>query len=190
MGWLIALIVLLVLAVLVTVVIWFPVGIRVIYDCKGLRMWYTLGPVRLLSYPVEEKKEDSPVKQILNETLGETKKYEGVLGEFWSDLRTTLKLFWCLRPKLRITRLNLTLITASQDPASAALQYGAAWAAVGDLLPILEEAFILKRKNIRILCDYEAKQTQLTARLDLRIPFGQLISRLVHYSMNNLEQKS
>ncbi len=58
MGWWIALGILFALGGIVTLLIFLPVGIRVRYQNEDLRMWYTIGPVRLLRYPqtAEERK--------------------------------------------------------------------------------------------------------------------------------------
>ena len=150
MIWKIILWFLFILAALITIVIIFPVGVRVRYQDDALKMWYTIGPIRLLRYPEDddahEKRKNSKIniRTVLNEPIKANRRYDNVIGDFWAELKTTLELFWFLRPKLRIKRLVLKLHLAGEDPAALALQYGGAWAAIGGLLPLLEEAFVLK----------------------------------------------
>ena len=155
MIWRIILWFLLILVALITIVIILPVGVRVRYQEDTLKMWYTIGPIRLLRYPDDD---------------------------------TRLELFWFLRPKLRIQRLELKLHLAGDDPAAVALQYGGAWAAIGGLLPLLEEAFILKKRQLDVDCNFNGGATTLDAKLDITIGLGRLVWCLVRYSMDVLDR--
>ena len=193
MGWRIFLCAVLVLLAVLVFAIFLPVGVRVRYQQGVLKLWYTLGPFRLLWYPEnpEEKKEKGSklnIRTILNEPIKANRKYDNVLGDFWAELKTTLGLFWHLRPKLRIKRFVLNLTLGGKDPSSAALQYGAAWAGIGSLFPLLEEAFILKKRKLNVDCDFSSSTTTLEVKLDLTIGLGRLILCLVRYSMLSLEK--
>ena len=99
------------LAGLITLVLILPVGIRVRYQQGILKLWYTIGPIRLLRYPETEKEREKRknskinLRTVLDEPIKANRKYDNVLGDFWAELKTTLGLFWCLRPRLRIKRL-------------------------------------------------------------------------------------
>ena len=194
MGWRIVLWVLLILVTVITLLILLPVGIRVRYRDGILKLWYTIGPIRLLRYPEDEKTQENRkkskinIRTVLNEPIKANRKYDNVLGDFWAELKTTLGLFWCLRPKLRIKRLVLKLHLAGDDPAALAMQYGGAWAAISGLLPLLEEAFILKKRELDVDCDFSGGATTLDAKLDINIGLGRLIWCLVRYSMDTLEK--
>lgn len=193
MGWRIVLWILLALTAVVTLAIILPVGIRVRYHGGILKLWYTVGPIRLLRYPedskAQEKRKKSKIniRTVLNEPIKANRKYDSVLGDFWAELKTTLGLVWQLRPKLRIKRLVLKLHLAGDDPAALAMQYGGAWAAMGNLLPLLEEAFILKKRELDVDCDFSGGTTTLDAKLDITIGLGRLLLCLVRYSMDTLE---
>ena len=194
MGWWIALWILLALGAIITVLIFLPVGIRVIYRNGELQMWYTIGPIRLLRYPqTQEEKEKRQmskltVRTVLREPIKVNQKYDSLLGEFMAELKTTLELFWALRPKLRIKRLVLRLVLAGDDPASVAMQYGGAWAAIGGLFPVLDGGFTIKKHDIAVNCDFSnGSSTTLEVRLDIAIGLGRLISRLFRYTMDSLD---
>ena len=68
------------------------------------------------------------------------------------------------------------------------MQYGGAWAAIGGLLPLLEEGFILKKRDLDVDCNFLGGTTTLEAKLDISIGLGRLIWCLVRYSMDTLEQ--
>lgn len=194
MIWRIVLWILLVIVALISVLIVLPVGVRVRYRDGILRMWYTVGPIRLLQYPEDEKvknkRKNSKInlRTVLNEPIKANRKYDSVLGDFWAELKTTLGLFWHLRPKLRIKQLVLKLHLAGEPPAALAMQYGGAWAAIGALLPLLEEAFILKKRELDVDCDFSGGSTTLEAKLDITIGLGRLIWCLVRYSLDTLSK--
>ena len=193
MVWRIVLWLLLPIAAIVTLLIFLPVGIRVRYGQAGMKLWYAIGPIRLLRYPEtteeHEKRKSSKVnlRTVLDEPIKANRKYDTVLGDFWAELKTTLGLFWYLRPKLRIKRLVLLLHLAGSDPAAVAMQYGGAWAAIGGFMPLLEEAFILKQRELDVDCNFGAGATTLEVKLDITIGLGRLIWCLVRYSMDTLE---
>ena len=194
MIWKIILWFLFILAALITIVIIFPVGVRVLYQDDALKMWYTIGPIRLLRYPEDddahEKRKNSKIniRTVLNEPIKANRRYDNVIGDFWAELKTTLELFWFLRPKLRIKRLVLKLHLAGEDPAALALQYGGAWAAIGGLLPLLEEAFVLKKRQLDVDCNFNGGTTSLDAKLDITIGLGRLLWCLVRYSIDVLDR--
>lgn len=194
MIWRILLWILLGIVGIVTLVLALPVGIRVRYGQEGLKLWYTIGPIRLLRYPEtsdeRDKRKNSKInlRTVLNEPIKANRKYDNVLGDFWAELKTTLGLFWCVRPKLRIKRLVLNLHLAGNDPAAVAMQYGGAWAAIGGLVPLLEEAFILKKRDLNVDCDFSGSITTLDAKLDITIGLGRLLWCLIRYSMDTLEK--
>ena len=193
MGWRIVLWLICALAAILMLVIFLPVGIRVRYRQGVLKLWYTVGPIRLLRYPedakAQEKRKNSRInlRTVLDEPIKANRKYDNVIGDFWAELKTTLGLLWHLRPKLRIKRLVLKLHLAGEDPAALAMQYGGAWAAVGGLLPLLEEAFVLKKRELDVDSDFSGGTTTLEAKLDISIGLGRLLWRLVRYSMDTLE---
>lgn len=194
MIWKIILWFLFILAALITIVIIFPVGVRVRYQDDALKMWYTIGPIRLLRYPEDddahEKRKNSKIniRTVLNEPIKANRRYDNVIGDFWAELKTTLELFWFLRPKLRIKRLVLKLHLAGEDPAALALQYGGAWTAIGGLLPLLEEAFVLKKRQLDVDCNFNGGTTSLDAKLDITIGLGRLLWCLVRYSIEVLDR--
>lgn len=193
MGWWIALWIVLALGGIVTLLIFLPVGIRVRYHNDQLKMWYTLGPVRLLRYPETEKEKlkrmDSKitVRSVLKEPIAANRRYDNLLGDFVAELKTVLELFWALRPKLRLKRLVMNLVLAGDDPCVVAMEYGGAWAAIGAVYPVLDGAFTIKKQDISVDCDFSAgSKTRLEVKLDITIGLGRLITRLVRYILDTM----
>jgi hypothetical protein len=75
---------------------------------------------------------------------------------------------------------------AGGDPCDLAVNYGRAWAAVGNLLPQLEKWFVIKKRDIEVECDFEASQTLVIAHLDLTITLGRLLATALVYGVKAL----
>ena len=194
MGWLIALGILLLL----------PLGVCARYDDRGPLVKVIAGPVRLTVYPrVKKKKQkkekaksaekDSPEAELPKPPQPpKAEKKSGEKGGSWKDflplIRLGLDFLGDLRRKLRVNNLELKLVMASSDPCDLAVNYGKTWGAVGSLLPALERWFVIKRRNVEVECDFTASETLVTARLDLTITLGRLLSLVVVYGIRGLKE--
>ena len=75
---------------------------------------------------------------------------------------------------------------AGGDPYNLAMNYGKAWAAVGNLLPKLEQWFVIKKRDIEVECDFVAAKTTVIAHLDLTITFGRLLASVFKFLIKAL----
>lgn len=114
------------------------------------------------------------------------KKSGGPITDFLPLVRIALDMLGAFRRKLRVNLLELKLIMAADDPCDLAVNYGRAWAAVGNLMPRLEKLFVIKKRNIEVECDFETSQTLVTARLDLTITLGRILATAVVYGVKAL----
>ena len=207
-GWLIALGILFLLAIL-------PIGIRARYNDKGFLVQLLVGPVKAKLYPSkkkeepqpeeeepEEEQEEHPLMQTLHSLLEQIKppkppKEEkkkpapkkqkgGKISQFLPYVGTVVDFLGDFRWKIRISRLELKVIMADSDPCDLALNYGKAWAALGNFYPMLERAFIIKKRKIEVECDFTAKETLVLGRIDITITLGRLIALLVRYAIRGL----
>ena len=80
-----------------------------------------------------------------------------------------------LRRKLRVEVLVLHVTLGGSDPAKAAILYGRAWALIGMLNPKLEQLFVIKKRDIQPILDYNEKEMKLDAQLVLTITIGRAI---------------
>ena len=198
MGWLIALGVLTLLAVL-------PLGVRIRYNEKGPLVRIVLGPVKLKVYPASssEKKETKKEKKKAAEKAADSEqlpkppkpskkkptdqeKKGGSLLDFLPLVKLGIRLLGDFRRKLRVNDLQLKLILAGSDPCDLAVNYGKTWAAVANLMPRLESWFSIKRRDIEVECDFTASETLVYAYLDLTITLGRLLSLAVVYGVRAL----
>ena len=70
-------------------------------------------------------------------------------------------------------RLDLELVLAAGDPAAAALAFGGTNAALGMILPLLEQNFDIRRRNIRTAVDFERKTPAVTLGAAVTLTIGQ-----------------
>ena len=169
MGWLIALGVLIGIAIL-------PIGISATYRAGGAQVQALIGPLRLTVYP--KKKDSSRKKKSKGHKKGTVKSPEksgGSLKDFKPLVKRIIDFLGEAKGKFRVKRLELKLILAGDDPCDLAVNYGRAWAAVGNLLPILERHFVIKKRDVDVICDFTSDETSVYARADLTITVARLL---------------
>ena len=167
MGWLITFAILFLLAIL-------PLGVSVRYDSGGPVVRILAGPIKLTILPKKQKKpkkqkaaasepvpeaapipeppKPEPVKDPVPPPREPRKSVapetEQVKGGSWTDflplVKAALDFLGDFRRKLRLNVLELKLIMAGGDPCNLAINYGRAWAAVGNLMPHLDRLFVIK----------------------------------------------
>ena len=194
MGWYITLGILCLLAIL-------PLGASVSYDEDGAVVKIIAGPVRITLFPRPKKKKkdkkkdeapkaktEKPKKKAKPAGKKETsapaapaeeapkKQKGGSVTDFLPLVKVLLDFLGDFRRKLRVNVLELKVILAGDDPCDLAVNYGRAWAAVGNLLPRLEQAFVIKKRDIQVECDFTETKTAIIARLDLTITLGRLLT--------------
>lgn len=188
MGWIIALAILILLALI-------PLGVCVKFDSHGFLARLILGPVRLTVYPAPPKKEKAEKPKKAKSTAKkkedkpkEEKKSGGKLSDFLPFVETALQFLNDFRRKLRVKRLEMRIIMAGDDPCDLAVNYGRAWTAVGNLMPRLERVLKIKKRDISVECDFTAEKTCIYARVDITITLGRLLCLAVRYGVRALKQ--
>lgn len=179
MGWLIALIIFGLLMIL-------PLGVSARYDFRGALVCVIAGPIRIQVFPRKKKKEKKKQASKVNKTTekpaasqkssdGEVKK-GGSVTDFLPLVYRVLDFLGDLRRKLRIDRLELKLVMAGDDPCDLAVNYGRAWAAVGNLFPLLERCFVIKKRDVAVECDFTGDKILVFARVDITITVARIFS--------------
>jgi len=187
MGWLIALAVLATLAIL-------PIGVSAIYDAGGAAVWVIVGPIRFKAYPKRKKKDgkkeekEADKKAKKKTASSEEKKKGGSFTDFFPLVQVALDLVKEFFRKLRVKRLELKIILAGDDPSDLAINYGKAWAAMGNLIPLLDQCLVIKKRDMEVECDFTADTTTVYARADLTIMFYRLQFLVFRYGYRGLRE--
>ena len=181
MGWLITLGILLVLGLI-------PLGVSAVFDEDGALVRVIAGPVKIQVFPSKrgkkksrkektpsEKKKDNKSAGTKTSAASKENKKGGALSDFLPLVNVLLKFLNGLRKKLRVNVLNLKMIMAADDPCDLAVNYGKAWAVVGNLMPQLDRVFVIKKRNVEVECDFTADKTRVLAKLDITITLGRLL---------------
>ncbi|MBE6959504.1 MAG: DUF2953 domain-containing protein [Ruminococcaceae bacterium] len=189
MGWLIALGVIVLLAFM-------PLGISARYNADGPYVALILGPVRMQLLPGKKKaakqkkpKQKTPPKQTTAQPQNSAAPEKGgSVTDFLPLLQLILELLIEFRRKLRVRLLELKVTLAGGDPSDLAVNYGRAWAALGNLEPQLDRFFIIQKKDMQVQCDFEADTTVIVARLDLTITLGRLLRLVLCYGIRGIRE--
>lgn len=192
MGWLIFLAILIGLGCV-------PLGVRLRYDEDGPLAAVLLGRLPIVLYPLpgwlkkltsrekkdgekKPKKETPQKEKPPKDTVG-----EGPQGGSWKKflplVRLGLHFLGDFRRKLRVNRLVLRLTLAGDDPCDLAVNYGRAWAAVGNLLAAMQRAFVIQKRDVEVQCDFLGEETKVVFAMDLTITLGRILGLLVKYGI-------
>ena len=185
MGWLIALAIVVALAFI-------PLGIQARYDADGASAWLIFGPLRFALYPSRKKTKTTREKSAEAEEKkkkSSEKKKSGNLSEFFS-LVDAVKDFLgeLLFRKMRVNLLQARIVLAGDDPCDLAVNYGRAWAALGNLVPALERFFVIRKRDLRVECDFTANKTLIDAHIVLSITLGRLLHLGLRYGIRVLRE--
>ena len=199
MGWIITLGIFTLLAVL-------PLGVAIVYNSDGFLARVVVGPVKITVFPrpkkakkqkkqkppsgSEKTADPAPSAKAKAASAPKQSQPEKEKGGSWTDflplVKLAVELLGDFRRKLRLDDLQLKLIMAADDPCDLAVNYGRAWAAVGNLMPQLERLFVIKKRNVEVACDFTASETLVLARLKLTITLGRLLLLVLVYGIRAL----
>ena len=192
MGWLIFLAILIGLGCV-------PLGVRLRYDEDGPLAAVLLGRLPIVLYPLpgwlkkltsrekkdgekKPKKEKPKKEKPPKDPVGEAPQ-GGSWKKFLPLVRLGLHFLGDFRRKLRVNRLVLRLTLAGDDPCDLAVNYGRAWAAVGNLLAAMQRAFVIQKRDVEVQCDFLGEETKVVFAMDLTITLGRILGLLVKYGI-------
>lgn len=186
-----------------------PLGVRIRYDAQGPLVKIIVGPVKLTVYPRPKKEKKSPKKEIAKSASADVQPEEpllpdppqpppvpkkekkpsgGSLTDFLPFIKLGLDFLGDFRRKLRVNHLYLRLILASSDPCDLAVNYGKTWTAVGNLMPVLDRWFVIKKRDVEVECDFTASETKVIARMDITMTLGRLLTLVAVYACRGLKE--
>lgn len=182
--WMVLLLVLAVLALIGCI----PVGVDAAYRTEGLFVAAKLGPFRLQILPKKLKKPEKATKSAkaaaptaeksdaaAADALKKSLSLPGGMDGILRIAQLAADVLGNLRRKLRVEELTVC-VTVGGDPADAAMAYGRAWALTGALMPLLECVFVIKKRDIRPVLDYNENKMSVSARLVLTITVGRALA--------------
>lgn len=170
-----------------------PVCAKVDYTQKGLVLTLSLGFLSIPVYPRPAKKKKRKKKGKIQSTQAQAPKGEKITSKpelslgSWKKFRRYLPLI-CqaageLRQKMVLRHLNIHLVWAGENPAAAAIGYGAIHGVIGGIWNLVDGSFRVKDHKFVVDLDYEKKEPQVAAKAVVSLRVGQIIGFGIRYSM-------
>ena len=151
--------------------------IRAEYDEDGFRAVVKFGLLCVFRYPGSSVKKTAKPKQSPKKDKERAKKEKK--GGKLPDLREIISIIsdtlGKLRRKLRVDELVLLYCSANADPAAAALAFGGASAIVGMLTAPLEQAFRIKKRDVRTAVSFTDTQPTVILKLCISVSLFSLL---------------
>ena len=145
------------------------IKVAITYDCDGFR-----GEFRILFYKLRfpsEKKESKPKEKVKDKQ----EKKGAPIGEIKDIIGLCLEVFGITVKRIRIDKLCVDVTIASDNAFKTAMLFGSSAAVCGIILPPLENNFTIRKKEINVDVDYEAKEILATLNAGVSIAIWQLI---------------
>lgn len=156
-------------------------GVAAEYSGDGVTVVARAGPVKIQVLPPKKKKpkkvkKDKPkkVKKPVEEVPEEVKR-PGKLKDFLKLLPAVKTALGRLRRRMLIKRLTIHYTSAGDDPSNTAMVYGAANAAFSVVVPMLEKAFRIRRRDVRAFVDFTVEEPFIYLKIDISIAVWELI---------------
>ena len=174
-----------------------PVGVDAGYRENNLSLRLKVGLFKLQVLPAKPKKKAAPKKEKrvsakkAESRPAKPKKQFQMPKLTLSDILALLDLacdtLGDLRRKIRVEILVLHVVLDGSDPAKAAMLYGRSWAMIGALTPKLDQLFVIKKRDIQPILDYNEKEMKIDAHLALTITIGRAVSLAVRTGVRFLK---
>jgi len=140
-------------------------GVIVEYSEEGFLLWAKAGFLKFQLMGKDKKKK--PEKEKKKKKAISIK--PGNLSMFMDMLKAVINALSRLKRRLLIKRLILYYTSAGDDPSKTAVLFGAANAAFGTIIPILERNFRIKHRDLRASVDFNAKEQTIYAKASISI---------------------
>lgn len=180
-------IVLTIIFLLIFLLLILPVGAEGEYSEDGFMLDCFFGPFSFSILPEDEKKKNKKKKRSRNKTGDKEKsKKGGSLKMILDLLPTALEAAGALKRRLKINKLVIHFVAASDDPYKTAMSYGYASAAMGMILPIFENNFKVKERDLSTDLSFSEEETTVYINVNISIRIGQIIYIGLKYGVKML----
>ena len=164
-------------------------GIAAEYSDTGIKAWVRIGFISLMIYPEKEHRLHK-IRKVREKVRYKMK--PGSLNELLETIPPIKEMFSRFRRKLLIKRLKIHYTVASEDPYKTAMTFGSANAATSIIVPLLEEKFRIKKKDIQISADFETEEQKIYFNIAISIAMWEaiyVIIALLPILKNNIPER-
>jgi hypothetical protein len=166
-----------VLAVIIAVLLlicFVRLGAVVEYGEEGITAVASVGPLRIRLLPRGVKRKTEKKKKGKEQAAGAAVK-AGRLESLKNQLPSLNRALARLKRRLLINELTIHYMAAVTDPAQTALYFGGASAGYGIILPLLENNFRIKKRDLRAAVNFEATEPYIFIRAKLTLAVWEAI---------------
>lgn len=169
------------------------VGGAIVYSDKEVLVRLLVGPFRITILPrPKEKKSGRPKeKKTKGKQQVESPKESGGHKEVLTLVKELFPLVaqsaGKMKNKIRIDHLDVDLTAAASNPALAAIAFGSAHAALGMMIPLLENNFHVKERRFHAGVDFDQKTPSILIRAVITLTVGQIVVFGVYFGMQVLK---
>lgn len=174
----IALYIILALLIIIAVILLLRAGVLLVYSEEGFTADVKIGAYRFRAFPQEEKPKEKKVRKYDKKAPPEEKPEKekgGSLKTFQSYWSAATETLGRLRRRMTVNELTLHVAAGGSDPANVALAYGGVNAAMGMIIPVLEQSLDIKKRDFETSFSFELKEPYIFARLKATAAVWELI---------------
>ena len=170
-----------------------PIGIAARYEQGPLLVWIAVGPLRFRVIPRNNNKGKQKKVDKVNSGKGfeehaQTGRKRNDLTKYIPLLQLIFDFLEDFRSKLCVNDLRLKLILGGTDPYTLSVNYARAWAALGNLMPLAERYFVIKKRDVEIECDYCADNTWISGYINVTVTVAQIFALVTYHGIRALRK--
>lgn len=145
-----------VIAALLLLLLTCRLRIRIVFINSKARLTIKIGRLPVFSMLIlSDEKKKKTKKEKKDKANRKTVDIKLVINSFFDTASSVKSFFEKVIESMRIENLSINAVTASENPATAALAYGAACAALGPLNSFIESNFIVEKRDIKLGFSFE-----------------------------------
>ena len=178
-----------VLACILAVLLLVPlvrVGVRADYDNYALTVRLRIGPASLQVFPMKQRKQKKSSEPKLRKEPAEEPGTGAKLSLLRELLPVALRAAGSFRRKISVDLLEAHILLAGSDPASVAVAFGSVNAIIGMVLPLLEQNFHIRQRDIRTAADFQRAHSEVQAKAVLSLTVGQGVTFALRFGRQAL----
>ena len=193
-------IVLLILAAILALLLFLPIGLHATYDAQGLKVRAVLGLIEFQIVPAprqrrgkpeegrqKKKKEKRKLRRLRGKSRESQKKLGAKLQDFLPLVKLGVQAIGDLRTVFTIRKLHIHVTYGGEDAGAVAMNYGVAWGVCSAGASILTNTFRVRSCEIEPVLDYDCREIRLLADASVTLTLGRVLAYLFHYGIKAIE---
>lgn len=186
-----------IIVVILAALLLLPVGVALKYDDEEVFLSARAGPLKMKILPQKEESEAKREKKAAKKARRAEKKTSKpkkertplTRDELLELIKLGLKALGRFRRKLSVDLLRIYWTAAAGDPYDAAMQFGYVSAAMGTLIPLIENAFKIRERDVRSSLNFESEKPYILAELTATIQVWEILHIALAFGAEYLRMK-